>query len=94
MRVSVQHEPTRQLPRQRSDGELLPAAQVMAHKDEDTQKKQDEARSDAFDYIEMFDNPNPKLRHSSNGNLSPIVRKAVRNKRLTTLYRNLSDSLC
>ena len=31
---------------------------------------QDEARSDVFDYIEMF--YNPKRRHSSNGDLSPI----------------------
>ena len=31
---------------------------------------QEEARGDVFDYIEIF--YNPKRRHSSNGDLSPI----------------------
>ena len=35
-----------------------------------TYRTRDEARQDVFDYIEMF--YNPKRRHSSNGDLSPV----------------------
>ena len=33
-------------------------------------KSHDEARSDVFDYIEMF--YHPKRRHSANGSVSPV----------------------
>ncbi len=51
-----------------------------------------DARGDVFDYIEL--SYTPKRRHSSNDGLSPIeFEKAACTKRLTSVYKNLGDSL-
>ena len=58
-----------QLSRQRRDGKLFPVTQTRRIKRK-IYNTQDEARSDVFDYIEMF--YNPKRRHSANGGVSPV----------------------
>lgn len=46
-------------------------------------KNRDEARQDIFDYIEMF--YNPKRRHSSNNQLSPVEYEKQYEMRLKSL---------
>lgn len=68
-RPDLQHESARQLPRQRSAESFF---QLL--KRERVRRKiypsRAAARSDVFDYIEMF--YNPKRRHGSSGGVSPV----------------------
>ena len=62
----MQHEPTRQLPRQRRDGELVLDGQAELGETFESIRK---AKDQLFDYIEAF--YNQRRRHSSIGYLSP-----------------------
>lgn len=87
------NEPARELPRQCGGRELLQENFFSTLKKERIKRSiypsQESARSNVFNFIEMF--YNPVRRHSSAGDLSPVeVRAALRAKRFLSVYEALA----